>query len=306
MVLERVSWRLQLTIIVSLVIHGLVLNSLGPFKPGAAKKRLELTEVEFQEEIAKPTEIEKLMNQLTVPPKAEVRAPRTSGADIALAELEQQTFKAVVGLRAQPKADVVTESELTHLAALPKLSELKAAPAPAALAKPAKRIALVPSRSAPERSLEKIETLAELPPADFAPDIQRRNFQQPELIIKNVKAERRQAGAAIDPNKQLSLKRDAFIGGEARGREILHREYPEVPRWLEEKGVEVEVVLSFVVNPDGEVGDRMFVEKTSGYAELDRLAMEALKRFVFAPLPLNVKQVEQKSTITIRFRLHQK
>jgi TonB family protein len=123
------------------------------------------------------------------------------------------------------------------------------------------------------------------------------------MIIKKVKAERKQ-GAPVDAAKHLSLSRDTLISGEVKGREILHREAPVVPRWLEEKGVEVEVVISFVVNPDGEVGDRLYVEKTSGYAELDRLAIDAIKKYEFAPLPLTVKQAEQKGSIVIRFTFH--
>jgi TonB family protein len=121
------------------------------------------------------------------------------------------------------------------------------------------------------------------------------------MIIKKVKAERKLAAQPVDAAKHLSLSRDTLISGEVKSREILHREAPVVPRWLEEKGVEAEVVISFVVNPDGEVGDRLYVEKTSGYAELDRLAIEALKKYEFAPLPLNVKQAEQKGSIVIRF-----
>lgn len=295
---DNTAPRLNLTVLLSLGVHVLALSFLASHKFSEAPERLKLTEVEFQEEIVKPTEMEKLMTKLVAPAP---EPPRAEEAKIAaIEEIQKESFRQVVGMKAPKPLEDASNLDLTRLAALPKLDLAKQVPPPAIAARPAKRIALV--RAAPS-ALEGLQSqvvpVEELPPADFGPEISRRGFQQPELIIKQVKAERRQQ--TVDTAKKLSLARGGSISGEVKDREILHRENPPVPRWLEEKGVEAEVVIRFVVNPDGEVGDKVFVEKTSGYAELDRLAIEALKKFIFAPLPLNVRQVEQSGTIVIRF-----
>jgi TonB family protein len=305
MLLDYPKARVPLTLTVSLALHAVLLGLYGSGKLAPAEKKLKLTEVEFIEEAPKPTELEKLMNKLAAPkpPEPKVSA-RAQAAEAALAELEKTSFRKVVGVHARPAADRVTEADLTHLAALPKFKPGAAAQAPRLAAVPVRKIVLTRAEASPLAELDAKVVPDELPPADFGPDISRRGFQQPELIIKKVKAERRQATVGLDASRRLSLGRDSLISGEVKNREILHREAPPMPRWLEEKGVETEVSISFVVNPDGEVGDKLFVEKTSGYAELDRLAINALKKFVFAPLPLTAKQVEQKGTIVIRFTFH--
>ncbi len=302
MFLDRPNGRLQVTIIGSLIMHAALLSWFGSGKFAEREKTLKLTEVEYLEEAPKPSEFEKLMNKLAAPPKPLPQdANKVVAAEAAMAELERTSFHRVVGLNAAPPAlDKISESELTHLAALPKLKPDTQAPAPNLAPIPTKKIDLVRQDASPLVELDAKVIAGDLPPADFGPDINRRGFQQPEMIIKKVKAERKQ-GTNVDTAKRLSLSHDSVISGEVKTREILHKENPVVPRWLEEKGVEAEVVIAFVVNPDGEVGDRLYVEKTSGYAELDKLAVDALKKYVFAPLPLNVKQAEQKGSIVIRF-----
>ncbi|MCK5242174.1 energy transducer TonB [bacterium] len=304
MFLDRANMRVQMTVVISVGIHLALLNMFGSKKFSETPRSIKLTEIEYQEEVSKPTEIEKLMTKLAAPSKALSKTTPASSQIEAIEELQRASFSKVVGVREQLKVDEITEADLTRLAVLPKLDIGKKLSAAPSIQKASKRIALVRSRTSASQSLEsRVVPLDELPPADFGPEISRRGFQQPELIIKKVKAARREKKAKIDSVKQLSLRRDSFISGEVKNREILHREFPRVPRWLEEKGIEAKVVIRFVVNPDGEVGDKVFVEKTSGYAELDRLAIAALKKFIFAPLPLTARQAEQKGTIVIRFLL---
>jgi TonB family protein len=293
--LDRLNPRFQITLVLSLAVHGLALKLFLPMALHPAAPKEVLREVEYREEAQKPTEMEKLMNRLTAPAKP---APEHSQvrAEAAIAELQKHSFGQVVGLRDRKPAAEVSEADLTRLAALPKLQTALAAPP---LQPAATHIALARSQVSPSLVLENnVVPLDELPPADFGPGIAKRGFQQPEMIIKNVKAEKRQSAP---PPVKFSLRHDSVISGEVRDREILHQEFPAVPRWLEEKGIEAEVVIRFVVNPDGEVGDKMYVEKTSGYAELDRLGMAALKKFIFAPLALTVRQAEQNGSIVIRF-----
>ncbi|MFH1898691.1 MAG: energy transducer TonB, partial [Candidatus Desantisbacteria bacterium] len=76
---------------------------------------------------------------------------------------------------------------------------------------------------------------------------------------------------------------------------------PEYPAWAEKKGVESQVVIYFTVTPDGMVNSDAFVEQTSGYAQLDQLALQALKGWRFAPLPMDAEQKDQWGRVTFRF-----
>ncbi len=75
-----------------------------------------------------------------------------------------------------------------------------------------------------------------------------------------------------------------LITGQLSGRQILRKTSPIYPRWAEEQGIEAQVAVAFTVRSDGSVKDNLYIEKTSGYPELDDLAKEALVQFMFAPL----------------------
>ena len=81
-----------------------------------------------------------------------------------------------------------------------------------------------------------------------------------------------------------------LITGQLSGRAILRKTAPRYPRWAEEQGVEAQVAVNFTVRADGSVKDNLYIEKTSGYPELDDLAKEALQQFQFAPLSTSEDQ----------------
>lgn len=99
--------------------------------------------------------------------------------------------------------------------------------------------------------------------------------------------------------------KDAYaISGEIKSRKVMHIEMPVYPPWAEEQGIEAEVTLRVRVEPDGSVvASSIYVLKTSGYAELDRLAKEALARWFFAPLAKKEKQRDQVGEVRFAFRL---
>lgn len=287
----------------SLVLHGMIGWWAGSRPNGGGVKSLKLTEVEYQEETPAPSEAEKLMAKLAAPSAAPSAGRDVAGA--AEAELEKASFRQVVGVGSRAQTEENPEADLTRLASLPSLSELHSAATAPNLPAPVREPKLALVRSAPSAEEElrtNVVPVDELPPADFGPEINRRGFQAPEAIVKQVKSERRQT-LGSGPGQALGLRRDVSIQGEVKNREVLHREPVPIPRWLEEKGIEAEVLVRFVVNPDGEVGNSLFIEKTSGYAELDRIALETVKKFIFAPLPLTGKQVEQSGILRIRFTI---
>lgn len=287
----------------SVVLHGMIGWWAGSRPHASGAKALKLTEVEYQEETPAPSEAEKLMAKLAAPSAAPSDGRDVAGA--AQAELEKTSFRQVVGVVSRAQTQENPEADLSRLAALPSLTELHSAATSPGIPVPvrAPKFSLVRSAPSAEEQLSaNVVPVDELPPADFGPDIDRRDFQSPESIVKQVKAERRQALGG-GPGQAPGLRRDVSIQGEVKNREILHRETVPIPRWLEEKGIEAEVLVRFVVNPDGEVGNSLFVERTSGYAELDKIALETVKKFIFAPLPLTGKQVEQSGILRIRFTI---
>jgi len=95
---------------------------------------------------------------------------------------------------------------------------------------------------------------------------------------------------------------DFAITGPVSRRGIVRRVYPKYPRWAEEAGVSGEVRLKFWVLPDGLV-NRVEVNQTTGYADLDEIASQAMKKWLFEPLSPQEKQIVQWGTITLKFKL---
>lgn len=80
----------------------------------------------------------------------------------------------------------------------------------------------------------------------------------------------------------------------------LHREPPRFPRRVLERGQEGWVDVSFVVETDGSVTDPV-VESSSGVAELERAALNAVRAWEYAPATRNgvpVQQCEVRTRLT--------
>jgi TonB family protein len=95
----------------------------------------------------------------------------------------------------------------------------------------------------------------------------------------------------LEENLRLGIK------GVLVSRKILERSnLPQV-----KLKVETEIELTLWVYPDGTV-DRV-VPSVKGDPDLERIAIQYLKQWRFAPLPKDQAQVEQSGTIPIKFRL---
>ncbi|MBN1596124.1 energy transducer TonB [candidate division FCPU426 bacterium] len=105
-------------------------------------------------------------------------------------------------------------------------------------------------------------------------------------------------------NLNLQREQNTFqIFGPLKDRPIIEKYLPRYPRWAEEQGIECSVSLHFFVLPEGQVKENLFVEQSSGYSEMDGLAMKALRAFKFAPLGAGKRQEEQEGVIIFYFRL---
>ena len=92
------------------------------------------------------------------------------------------------------------------------------------------------------------------------------------------------------------------IEGPLSDRQVVSASVPQFPPWAKEQGVvESAVAIRFTVDPSGKVLETMRVERTSGFGRMDRLAMEHLKLWRFAPV--NASEGNQWGIITFRFIL---
>ncbi len=95
----------------------------------------------------------------------------------------------------------------------------------------------------------------------------------------------------LEENIRLGIK------GSLISRKILERPTPPQVKVK----VEAEIELTFWVLPNGTV-DRV-VPSVKGDTELERIAIQYLKQWRFAPLPKDQSQVEQSGTIPLKFKL---
>jgi TonB family protein len=112
------------------------------------------------------------------------------------------------------------------------------------------------------------------------------------------------AGAADDGRSGRVVSGKGFeIGGPVGDRKIIHRQLPEYPAWAEEKGVIAMVKIYFTVRPDGSLRSNIRVLRSSGYAELDDLAKQALLQWRFSPTSDGSTAESAWGVITFRFTL---
>lgn len=106
----------------------------------------------------------------------------------------------------------------------------------------------------------------------------------------------------ISPVEKAPEKKSAVeITGPISQRKIVQAPLPRYPEWARRKGVEADVMIRFYVSPDGAVSQKLYLEKTSGYRELDALCEEALRKWVFEAVAASLGS--QWGIVTFRFRL---
>jgi TonB family protein len=118
-----------------------------------------------------------------------------------------------------------------------------------------------------------------------------------EKIDAAPKLERRQAAAATEDAPKKGIE----IEGPLKDRKVAGADIPKFPEWAKKQGLmEAEVAIRFNVDAEGFVMPGMRIERTSGYGRLDRLCMDSLRNWTFAPAP---GSGAQWGVITFRFIL---
>jgi TonB family protein len=119
---------------------------------------------------------------------------------------------------------------------------------------------------------------------------------------KGVRGEKEETGVArVQAVKKLTEDM-VQITGQLSKRGKNKTFLPIYPAWAEKEGVEADVSIRITVSPYGEVVDA-YVERTSGQKELDKLALIAIRNWVFVALPEDTAQENQWGIIIFKFRL---
>ncbi len=115
-------------------------------------------------------------------------------------------------------------------------------------------------------------------------------------------------GKQVDAQVETKLKTEGTgtqisLAGPIAGREILRKNLPQYPSWCQSRGISGMVKIRIWVNPGGQVREGALVEVSSGYPDLDQAVINAVRSWLFAPLPATVQQEAQWGIITFRFVL---
>lgn len=90
----------------------------------------------------------------------------------------------------------------------------------------------------------------------------------------------RKGAAATEPGG-VSFSLDGPVGN----RRVIERVLPQSPDWVGTRGLDLMVTIRFRVLPDGTVNPGAVIEKTSGFPEIDQLALKAIRQWIFEAAP---------------------
>ena len=113
------------------------------------------------------------------------------------------------------------------------------------------------------------------------------------------------SAAALGGLKNASIKqaeepKKVEIEGPLSRRKVLKYYVPEFPAWARDRGLlEASVAIKFYVNNAGRVLDNASVEKTSGYGALDRVALDAIRKWQFEPVSGGMQHAKRVSQVGV-------
>ncbi|MBI4375960.1 MAG: energy transducer TonB [Elusimicrobia bacterium] len=272
----------------------------------------------------KPLNIESRIarqNLMKAEPKLQDKGRMNAGPKIEQLDLDNRRLD-------MAEVDIKTESRKAALAQLPRLEEVgqrRVANLPQAMALEERRqeAARLQGLQAQVQGTERrgAAPIARLQEAEGAPPANSGSrFSQaiasllpaenPQFQIKSVATgaigQKIEASVPEPPARKAaeamgSSKKGVELEGPIKNRRVMHYEIPRFPDWAKQQGIlEAVVSIRFWVSRQGEVLSNMRVEHTSGYGRLDKLAMEALKNWKFAPI---LVEERQWGVITFRFIL---
>jgi len=112
----------------------------------------------------------------------------------------------------------------------------------------------------------------------------------------------KQVEEKVEEKLKVETKGTAIsLAGPIADREIRKKILPQYPAWCLQRGISGVVKIRVEVNPEGSVRENIRIEISSGYPDLDQSVVNAVKAWLFAPLPVSVKQEIQWGIITFKF-----
>jgi TonB family protein len=245
--------------------------------------------------------------RLQQPAKMEALSLDKRRVDAARIDAKLQERR-TAALAALPRLEDVGRRQVRNLPAALKLEEqrqeavvLKAIGSmPVAPARRGLAPAAVLQEATPQQSSRLGRAITEFLPAASEPvRLQPRAAEPPPQIRKIETAP--PAAPKRTADIQVEKKRAVELEGPLADRQVVSYDVPQFPDWAKARNIiEAEVVILFYVDPEGGVLSDMRVERTSGYGGLDRLSMDSLRRWRFAPIAASERQWGR---ITFRFIL---
>lgn len=93
-----------------------------------------------------------------------------------------------------------------------------------------------------------------------------------------------QTSRAVSAGLQAFETPTIYWDNPAEGRTLLvSGGLPHIPRWLKKEGLNLKVVVSFAVTPEGYTTSVRIVE-SSGYPEVDASVLEVVRKYIFNPI----------------------
>ena len=280
----RDDWRRDIPfLLVAAVLHGALFAGNPTWRWGASLGRTaeQLIPVEFVAAPARaelavppPSQADKDQPAAVPAPAAEAAKPKPKTKPKAVAALKRTSAKRLArqqGQEARAKA----------------LAERKAASALRRQQALAYSKSLTAQRDARARKQEDISrALAQLVDPDEKLSDALNSPDAPAAAAEAALAAPEAAAQDEPAERPLAGSGDSWsLEGPAGARRIVSRVLPESPDWVSQRGLELSVQVRFSVLADGAVASGVVVKKTSGFPEIDRRAVEAIRRWRFEKAP---------------------
>lgn len=91
------------------------------------------------------------------------------------------------------------------------------------------------------------------------------------------------------------------LDGPVGNRRLLKRALPANPDWVSQRGLELSVRIKFQVQEDGSVKAGAVIKSTSGFPEIDKIALQALRRWRFEAVRGTAGAPETWGSVTFHF-----
>ncbi|MBI5622287.1 MAG: TonB family protein [Elusimicrobia bacterium] len=148
-------------------------------------------------------------------------------------------------------------------------------------------------------------SLEEGPPGEDRSDLRDSLNSQPSASPRTVRegmddTNQPMGGGVKRTEGSISWSIDGPIGS----RRLLKRSLPVSPEWVSQRGLDLTVQVKFQVLEDGSVKRGAIIKVTSGFPELDRLALDAIKLWRFEAVPKADSAAPQTwGVVTFRFTM---